>query len=84
MSDFSQERRWHDDRSRIPDGQDRRKGRWPCRPLPPGPRPEHPLPDPSDWTFELITQYHEVIDRTARASAWTPTRTSWRSSPPSR
>jgi uncharacterized sporulation protein YeaH/YhbH (DUF444 family) len=29
-------------------------------------------------------QYHEVIDRTARASAWTPTRTSWRSSPPSR
>ncbi|WP_374587155.1 SpoVR family protein [Ideonella dechloratans] len=67
MSDFSQERRWHDDRSRIPDGQDRRKGRVALQaPLPPGPRPEHPLPDPSDWTFELITQYHEVIDRTAR------------------
>ena len=67
MSDFSQERRWHDDRNKIPDGQDRRQARQALQaPLPPGPRPEHPLPDPSDWTFELITQYHEVIDRTAR------------------
>ncbi len=33
---------------------------------PPGPRPAAPLPDPSDWTFELIEQYHEVIRATAR------------------
>ena len=33
----------------------------PLAPLPPGPRPEAPLPDPSDWTFELIEQYHEKI-----------------------
>ena len=28
-------------------------------------RPEHPLPSPSDWTFELVEQYHEVIRQTA-------------------
>jgi stage V sporulation protein R len=28
--------------------------------------PETPLPDPSDWSFELIEQYHEVIKATAR------------------
>lgn len=28
-------------------------------------RPEHPLPSPSDWTFELIEQYHDVIRQTA-------------------
>ena len=35
-------------------------------PLPPGPRPAQPLPAPSDWSFELIDQYHEVIRDTAR------------------
>jgi stage V sporulation protein R len=35
-------------------------------PLPPGPRPEKPLPDPSDWTFELVGEYHEVIRATAQ------------------
>ncbi len=34
-------------------------------PLPAGPRPAHPLPDPSDWSFELIEQYHDVIRATA-------------------
>ena len=29
-------------------------------------RPAQPLPGPSDWTFELIEQYHEVIAATAR------------------
>ncbi|WP_416763689.1 SpoVR family protein [Roseateles sp. So40a] len=28
-------------------------------------RPEHPLPSPSDWTFELVEQYHDVIRQTA-------------------
>ena len=36
-----------------------------CQPLPPGPRQAAPLPAPSDWSFELIDQYHEVIRRTA-------------------
>jgi stage V sporulation protein R len=35
-------------------------------PLPAGPRPSSPLPDPTDWTFELIEQYHEVIAATAK------------------
>ena len=35
-----------------------------CRPAP---RPEAPLPDPSDWTFELIEQYHEKIRAVAAA-----------------
>ena len=35
-------------------------------PLPMLPRPPEPLPGPSDWTFELIERYHEVIERTAR------------------
>ena len=34
----------------------------PAAPLPAGPRAEKPLPDPSDWTFELIESYHEKID----------------------
>ncbi len=41
-------------------------------------RPGEPLPAPSDWSFELIDQYHRIIRQTA------PTRTSSRSSPPSR
>ena len=28
-------------------------------------RPAQPLPSPSDWTFELIEDYHEVIRQTA-------------------
>ena len=35
-------------------------------PHPPGPRPAAPLPDPSDWSFELVEQYHEVIRDTAK------------------
>ena len=33
----------------------------PAAPLPAGERPGQPLPDPSDWTFELIEQYHAAI-----------------------
>ncbi len=36
------------------------------QPLPPGPLPAAPLPDPSDWSFELIEQYHEVIRAAAK------------------
>jgi len=35
------------------------------QPLPPGPRPAERLPAPSDWTFELIEDYHRVIRATA-------------------
>ena len=28
-------------------------------------RPAHPLAAPSDWTFELINEYHDVIRQTA-------------------
>ncbi|MEQ6435536.1 SpoVR family protein [Comamonas sp. w2-DMI] len=37
----------------------------PSVPLPPGKRPTRPLPDPSDWTFELIERYHAAIAATA-------------------
>jgi len=33
--------------------------------LPAGKRPAHPLPDPIDWTFELIERYHAAIAATA-------------------
>ncbi|WP_310388320.1 SpoVR family protein, partial [Roseateles sp.] len=32
---------------------------------PAGPRPASPLPAPSDWTFGLIDEYHDVIRATA-------------------
>ncbi|MBS0344535.1 MAG: hypothetical protein JSS56_28865, partial [Proteobacteria bacterium] len=31
------------------------------------PRTREPLPSPSDWTFELIEQYHGEIARVARS-----------------
>ena len=50
----------------IPGSGDRRAGRTSLRqPLPASPRPAQSLPAPSDWTFELIDQYHEAIRRTA-------------------
>ena len=44
---------------------ERRDGPLP-EPRPPGPRPAEPLPGPSEWTFELIERYHEVIRATAQ------------------
>ncbi len=35
-------------------------------PRPAGERPSAPLPDPSDWTFELIEDYHTAIRATAK------------------
>ena len=37
----------------------------PQTPLQAGERPASPLPAPSDWTFELIEQYHAAIAATA-------------------
>ncbi|MCZ2441700.1 MAG: SpoVR family protein, partial [Burkholderiales bacterium] len=37
----------------------------PTHPLPLSRRPEAPLPGPSDWSFELIEDYHSVIRDTA-------------------
>ncbi|MFO1296754.1 MAG: SpoVR family protein [Rubrivivax sp.] len=34
-------------------------------PKPAPERPAHPLPGPSDWSFELIEEYHRVIRQTA-------------------
>ncbi|MEP6877043.1 MAG: SpoVR family protein, partial [Burkholderiales bacterium] len=46
---------------------DRRKAeRGPLQaPRPAGPRPSSRLPDPSDWSFDLIEQYHDAIRATA-------------------
>ena len=35
-------------------------------PVPLGKRPEQHLPGPSDWSFDLVDQYHAVIKRTAQ------------------
>ncbi|MGV3678935.1 MAG: SpoVR family protein, partial [Acidovorax sp.] len=44
---------------------ERRHRTVPEQPLPAGARPAQPLPDPSDWTFELIERYHAAIAATA-------------------
>ena len=44
---------------------ERRHRAVPGQPLPAGARPAEPLPDPSDWTFELIERYHAAIAATA-------------------
>jgi stage V sporulation protein R len=65
--EYSQDRRFVHNPAKIPAAGDRRKPRSALDgPLPPPPRPERPLPDPSDWSFELIHEYHEVIKATAR------------------
>ena len=42
------------------------EGRLPQEPLPAPPRASEPLPDPSDWTFELVERYHEKIRECAQ------------------
>ena len=44
---------------------DRSQRDVPATPRPAGTRPGQPLPDPSDWTFELIERYHAAIAATA-------------------
>lgn len=59
------ERRASEDLWRVPATGDRRPHAQIQEPLPAPPRAAHPLPDPSEWTFELIERYHEVIRQTA-------------------
>lgn len=50
-----------------PDSGDRRgQDGPPLTPLASPPPQSEPLPSPSDWTFELVERYHEVIRDTAR------------------
>ncbi len=44
-------------------------GKVPDFPLPPTERPSARLPGPSDWSFELVEEYHRVIRMTARRFA---------------
>ena len=44
---------------------ERRRHAVPSALAPPRGRPAQPLPDPSDWTFELIERYHAQIAATA-------------------
>ena len=50
---------------RVPATGDRRPRVELQAPLPAPPRATQTLPDPSDWTFDLIERYHEVIRQTA-------------------
>ncbi|MBS0444894.1 MAG: SpoVR family protein [Proteobacteria bacterium] len=68
MTSFRGERRVSAGPDDPPYPNDRRRhpGKPLMHPRPAGPRPEKPLPDPSDWTFELIEDYHDAIRATAR------------------
>ena len=59
------ERRRTENLKGVPPTGDRRPRRLLSEPLPAPERATAPLPDPSDWTFELIDRYHEVIRQTA-------------------
>ena len=59
------ERRRTENLKGVPSTGDRRPRRLLSEPRPAAERATAPLPDPSDWTFELIDRYHEVIRQTA-------------------
>ena len=65
LAPTASEHRHLDDPARIPYGHERRVRLMLQEPLPAPARAEKPLPDPSDWTFDLIEQYHDVIRATA-------------------
>ncbi len=67
MNDFPDERRV-DAGAQPARPRDRRRAEGsPLQaPHPSGPRPAKPLPDPSDWNFELLEEYHDVIRSTAQ------------------
>ena len=60
------EHRHLDDAARIPGSGDRRQRIALRAPLPAKARAAVPLPSQSDWTFELIERYHDVIRETAQ------------------
>jgi stage V sporulation protein R len=59
------ERRTAENLRHVPPTGDRRPRPALQAPHPAPPRAAQHLPDPSDWTFELIDRYHEVIQQTA-------------------
>jgi len=59
------ERRQWENLKQVPPTGDRRPNTILQAPLPAPVRATTPLPDPSDWTFELIDKYHDVIRQTA-------------------
>ena len=59
------ERRHGDNAWKLPSTGERRHPLVPDTPLPMEQHPGAPLPDPSDWTFELIERYHAAIAATA-------------------
>ena len=61
-----QEHRHSDQPASMPLGCDRRARTALQAPLPSPPRAPEPLPAQSDWTFEMIERYHEVIHQTAQ------------------
>jgi len=67
MSGFPGERRVSVEAPQVYPNDRRKAERGPLQaPRPAGPRPSAPLPDPSDWSFELIEQYHDAIRATAQ------------------
>ncbi|MES2583631.1 MAG: SpoVR family protein [Pseudomonadota bacterium] len=59
------ERRHLENLGRVPPTGDRRPHTLLEHPLPAPPRAATHLPDPSDWTFDLIERYHDTIRQTA-------------------
>ena len=59
------ERRHTENLKSVPLNGDRRPHTALQAPLPAPPRAASPLPDPTDWTFDLIDRYHDVIRQTA-------------------
>ena len=59
------ERRGTENLWRVPATGDRRPRSVLQAPHPAPARAAQPVPDPSDWTFELIERYHEAIRQTA-------------------
>ena len=55
------ERRHAEDLRHVPPSGDRRPHTPLLAPRPRAERASAPLPDPSDWTFDLIERYHEAI-----------------------
>jgi stage V sporulation protein R len=59
------ERRHLENLKSVPPNGDRRPHTSLQQPLPAPARANSPLPDPTDWTFDLIDRYHETIRKTA-------------------
>ncbi len=59
------ERRHLENLKSVPPNGDRRPHTSLQQPLPAPARATAPLPDPTDWTFDLIDRYHDTIRQTA-------------------